>query len=94
MCRLRWVCCAWLVDASASWVPICVYLLHIDYVRGKPRHIGCEIRICCVVLVGGGGGGAVYLSIGSSNGLPTSNTSVALTDCTMTDNTAPGLCKE
>ena len=36
-----------------------------------------------------GGGGAVYLSIGG--GGSTSNTAVALTDCTMTSNTA-GLC--
>ncbi len=48
-----------------------------------------------VVLAGvyGGGGGAVYLGIGGGGyGSTTSNTSVALTDCTMSNNTAPGLC--
>ncbi len=39
-----------------------------------------------VLAGGGGGGGAVYLSIGDSS--TTSNTTVALTNCTMTNNTA------
>ncbi len=47
-------------------------------------------RVCFVEFAGGGSGGAVYLSLGSgSYGL---TTAVALTNCTMTDNTAIGLC--
>ncbi len=38
------------------------------------------------------GGGAVSLGVGGGGGSTTSNTSVALTDCIMTNNTAPGLC--
>ncbi len=37
-----------------------------------------------------GGGGAVYLGVGGAYGSTTSNTAVALTDCTMTNNTATG----
>jgi hypothetical protein len=49
--------------------------------------------MCCTAAGGGGGGGgAVYLSIGGGDGSATSNTAVALTDCTMTNNTATGLC--
>ncbi len=39
----------------------------------------------------GGGGGAVYLSIGGGYVSATTNTAVALTDCTMKNNIATGL---
>ncbi len=45
------------------------------------------------MVLAGGEGGAVYLSIGDGVGGSTSNTAVALTNCTMTNNTA-GLCYE
>ncbi len=42
------------------------------------------------MVLAGGGGGAVYLGIG--DGSTTSNTTVALTNCTMKDSNAAGLC--
>ncbi len=41
--------------------------------------------MCCVFLAGYQGGGAVFLGIGGST---TSNTAVALTNCSMTGNAA------
>ncbi len=61
--------------------------------RKGVKHGMLIVRFEYVVLVpagGGEGGGAVYLSIGGG-GSTTSNTSVALTGCTVTNNTA-GLC--
>jgi hypothetical protein len=88
MCRLRWFVVPGQWVASASSVPICVHLIH-NNVRGKTRYVDSE-NICCVVLAGGlrGQGGAVYLSFDADL---ISNTAVALTDCTMINNTA-GLC--
>ncbi len=45
--------------------------------------------MCGVDIVGEGG--AVYLNIGGADG-STSNTAVALTNCTITNNTASGSC--
>jgi hypothetical protein len=48
------------------------------------------------VLAGGGGrgGGAVFLGIGGRDTSTTLNTTVALTNCTMTNNKATGSCLE
>ncbi len=57
-------------------------------------HVESEIEMCCVAHAGGfEGGGAVYFKFaGGGQYSTTSNTTVALTNCTMTDNLATGVC--